>query len=307
MAEDPYQILGVNKSASAEDIRKAYRKLAKKHHPDLNPGDHAAEDQFKKVSAAHDLLSDPEKRARYDRGEIDAAGAERPQDTYYRYHADRPGADQYHSTAGFADMGDLGDVFADLFGRSERRPGGQAFKLRGADVRYHLAVDFLDAVNGTKTRITMPDGRSLDVAIPPGLRDGQTLRLKGQGGPGMGGGPAGDAYVEVEVRPHPSFERRDYDIHLDLPVTLAEAVLGGQVRVPTPTGPVSLTVPKGSNTGTTLRLREKGVPHPRSGKRGDQYVRLRVVLPEPPDPELEAFVRGWAERVSYDPRAGMEG
>jgi DnaJ-class molecular chaperone len=178
--------------------------------------------------------------------------------------------------------------------------------MQGADVRYQLAVDFLDAVNGAKRRLTMPDGKTLDVTIPAGLRDGQTLRLKGQGQPGLSGGPAGDAYVEIQVRPHKLFERKGQDIHVELPVTLAEAVLGGKVTVPTVTGPVAMTVPKGSNTGTVLRLKEKGVPAPKGGARGDQYVRLKVVLPDKPDPELEAFVRAWSAKHPYDARADLE-
>jgi DnaJ-class molecular chaperone len=179
-------------------------------------------------------------------------------------------------------------------------------RMQGADVRYQLAVDFLDAVNGAKRRLTMPDGKTLDVTIPAGLRDGQTLRLKGQGQPGPSAGPAGDAYVEIQVRPHKLFERKGQDIHVELPVTLAEAVLGGKVTVPTVTGPVTMTVPKGSNTGTVLRLKEKGVPAPKAGTRGDQYVRLKVMLPDKPDPELEAFVREWSAEHPYDARANLE-
>ncbi|HEX7008087.1 MAG TPA: J domain-containing protein [Alphaproteobacteria bacterium] len=305
MSEDPYAVLGVAKTASADEIRKAYRKLAKKLHPDLNPGDRQAEERFKKVTAAYELLSDPEKRRRFDRGEIDASGAERPPESFYRHYAESGSGHRYDSRAGFADFGDLGDIFADLFGRTGMR-GGTRVRMQGADVRYQLTVDFLDAVNGAKRRLTMPDGKILDVTIPAGLQDGQTLRLKGQGQPGLGGGPPGDAYVEIRVRPHKLFERKDADIHVELPVTLAEAVLGGKVTVPTVTGPVTMTVPKGSNTGTVLRLREKGVPIGKTGKRGDQYVRLKVVLPDRPDAELEAFVREWSAKHPYDARAKLE-
>jgi DnaJ-class molecular chaperone len=305
VSEDPYAVLGVAKTASADEIRKAYRKLAKKLHPDLNPGDRQAEERFKKVTAAYELLSDPEKRRRFDRGEIDASGAERPPESFYRHYAESGSGHRYDSRAGFADFGDLGDIFADLFGRTGMR-GGTRVRMQGADVRYQLTVDFLDAVNGAKRRLTMPDGKILDVTIPAGLQDGQTLRLKGQGQPGLGGGPPGDAYVEIRVRPHKLFERKDADIHVELPVTLAEAVLGGKVTVPTVTGPVTMTVPKGSNTGTVLRLREKGVPIGKTGKRGDQYVRLKVVLPDRPDAELEAFVREWSAKHPYDARAKLE-
>ncbi len=315
MNDDPYEVLGVGRDASEDEIRRAYRRLAKESHPDLHPGDKAAEDRFKRVSAAYDLLSDAEKRARFDRGEIDAAGAERPRRRTYRHYADADaGPHPYQSAGGFADFADLGDIFADLFGAAAAERGaagtagaGPRFAMPGADVRYELAVDFLDAVNGATRRVTMPDGRTLDITIPAGVRDGQILRLAGQGMAGIGGGPPGDALIHVQVRPHPLFERRDNEIHLELPVTLAEAVLGGKVRVPTPTGPVTLTVPKGSNTGRTLRLRGKGVPDPRTKRRGDMYVRLKVVLPEETDPELENFVQAWAAKHPYDPRRGMEG
>ena len=210
---DPYQTLGVAKDASAEDIRRAYRKLAKTHHPDLNPGSKAAEDLFKAVSAANDLLSDPEKRARFDRGEIDADGDPRPEHPAYRSQGARHG-----QSAGMESM------FADLFAQSFER--GQR-PARGRDVGYTLAVDFVDAITGVQQRLGLPDGRSLDVRVPPGMEGGQTLRLRGQGNPGGNGGQAGDALITVTVRPHASFRRDGHDIHLDLPVTLKEAVLGG--------------------------------------------------------------------------------
>jgi DnaJ-class molecular chaperone len=310
VSEDPYAVLGVAKTASADEIRKAYRKLAKKLHPDLNPGDKAAEDKFKRVTAAYDLLSDPEKRKRFDAGEIDASGAERPPEHFYRHYAEAGPGQRYDSRAGYADFGDLGDIFSDLFGRGGAGGRGRT-RLQGADVRYQLTVDFLDAANGAKKRLTMPDGKTLDVTIPAGLADGQTLRLKGQGGPApqggtAGGGTPGDAYVEVHVAPHKLFERKGQDIHVEMPVSLPEAVLGGKVTVPTVTGPVTMTVPKGANTGTTLRLREKGVLDAKSGKRGDQYVRLKVVLPDQPDAELEGLVREWSAKHPYDVRAKLE-
>jgi DnaJ-class molecular chaperone len=310
VSEDPYAVLGVAKTASADEIRKAYRKLAKKLHPDLNPGDKAAEDTFKKVTAAYDLLSDAEKRKRFDAGEIDASGAERPPEHFYRHYAESGPGQRYDSRAGYADFGDLGDIFSDLFGRGGAGGRGRA-RMQGADMRYQLTVDFLDAANGAKKRLTMPDGKTLDVTIPAGLADGQTLRLKGQGEPApaggaAGGGTAGDAYVEIHVAPHKLFERKGQDIHVEVPVSLPEAVLGGKVTVPTVTGPVTMTVPKGANTGTTLRLREKGVLNAKTGKRGDQYVRLKVVLPDRPDAELERLVRDWSEKHPYDVRSKLE-
>jgi DnaJ-class molecular chaperone len=185
------------------------------------------------------------------------------------------------------------------------RGGGFRARTRGADVSYTLPVEFLEAAKGAKKRVTMPDGRTIDLTIPPGVHDRQTLRLKGQGMPGFEGAPAGDAYVELHVQPHPYFERKDHNIHMDLPVSLPEAVLGGRIEVPTVDGPVTMTVPKGANTGTTLRLRGRGVLDQKSGQRGDQYVRLQVVLPKTPGPELEECVRRWARDNTYDPRADL--
>ena len=296
---DPYEILGVDKKASADDIQKAYRRLAKKHHPDLNPGDKSAEDKFKDASAAYALLGDAEKRARFDRGEIDASGAEQQQQRrYYRDFAERGEAGQ-SSDSGFADFSDA-DILSEIFGRR-----GANMKMRGGDVQYHLAVDFLSAVNGARPQLSLPDGSQITVTIPPGTRDKQVLRLKGKGRPGYNGGESGDALIEIEVRPHPLFTRKDDDIHLDLPISLAEAVLGGKVKTPTPSGDVMLNVPKGANTGTVLRLKGKGVKKP-DGSHGDEYVTLKVVLPDKPDPELEEFIARWSKAKTYDPRRTME-
>lgn len=301
MAADPYKILGVSVEASQTDIQTAYRRLAKKLHPDLNPGNRQAEEQFKEVTAAYDLLSDPDKRARFDRGEIDASGAERPRQRYYRDFAEHDATNPYANDAGFADFGDAEDIVSNIFGS-----GGRVnLRLRGADVHYRLELDFLDAINGAKRQLTLPDGPVLEVTIPPGTRDGQVLRLRGKGSPGAGGGPPGDALIEVGVRPHRLFTRKGDDIHVELPITLAEAVLGAKVEVPTPTGTVTMSVPKGSNTGTVLRLRGKGVPHP-DGSRGDEYVTLKIMLPDKPDPELEKFVAQWQPATAFNPRRTVE-
>lgn len=296
--KNPYEVLGVTSAASSAEIQSAYRKLAKKLHPDLNPGDKSAEEKFKEVAAAYDLLSDADKRKRFDAGEIDASGAERPQHHYYRDFAASDQGDPYANASGFADFMDQDDAFAELLRRSQRARSNR----RGQDLHYHLAIDFADSIIGGTKRLDLPDGSTIDVKIPPGLVGGQTLRLKGKGAPGAGKGGPGDALIEVEVRPDRRFTREGDDITLEWPVSLTKAVLGGQVRVPTPTGDVTMSVPKGSNTGTRLRLRGKGAPR-RGGGQGDQFVKLKVVLPEAPDSELEAFVSNWKDK-DYEPREG---
>jgi DnaJ-class molecular chaperone len=294
---NPYEVLGVAPAASSADIQKAYRKLAKQLHPDLNPGDKAAEEKFKEISAAYDLLGDAEKRKRFDDGEIDAAGAERPQRPFYRDFAASDQAHPYTDNSGYADFMDSDDGFAELLRRAERARANQ----RGRDLHYQLPIAFAESITGANKRLTLPDGGTLDVAIPAGLVDGQILRLRGKGAPGADTGGPGDALIEVEVLPDPRFTREGDDISLELPVSLSEAVLGGRVRVPTPTGEVTMTVPKGSNTGTTLRLKGKGAPR-LGGGHGDQFVKLKVVLPRPPDPELEAFVSNWEKGKAFNPR-----
>jgi DnaJ-class molecular chaperone len=299
-APTPYEVLGVKKDASADEIRKVYRKLAKQFHPDLNPGKPAAEARFKDISAAYDLLSDPEKRARYDRGEIDESGAERPRYSY-RSYAEGPGGGKYRPE-GEVDFGDLEDLFA-AFGSARRGRGGEGLKLRGGDRQYSMTVDFVEAATGAKKRLSLAPDEWLDVTIPAGLDDGQVLRLRGKGGPGLGGGPAGDALIEVHVAPHAWFRRDGDNIEVELPVSLAEAVLGAKVTVPTVTGPVTMTIPKGSDTGARLRLRGKGIQ--RQGREGDQYVRLKVVIGSSGDPELAKFVGEWSRQHPFDPRRGM--
>jgi DnaJ-class molecular chaperone len=298
---DPYQILGVARDADQDTIKKAFRKLAKKLHPDLNPGNKKVEQQYKEVNVAYDLLSDPQKRARFDRGEIDASGAERPERSFYRAYAEGGGNAKYRE----AEFGEFSaeDILSELFGRGRRNR--QPPRMRGEDVTYTLAVSFVDAANGAKKRVTLADGKTLDVTIPPGTEHGQTLRLKGQGMPGVGGGSAGDAYVEIQIEPHAFFTRKDSNVHLEVPVTLPEAVLGATLTVPTVDGKVSIKVPPGSNTGTTLRLKGRGILDRKSGQRGDQYVTLKVVLPERPDPELAEFLERWSATHGYDPRAKL--
>ena len=301
MATDPYAALGLTKSATAADIKKAYRKLVRTSHPDIHPDDPGAEARFKSVTAAHDLLKDPETRARFDAGEIDASGAERAPRTFYRDHADAQGP-SFGQSGGFQDFGDPSDIFAEILrqrGRTGR--GASDFAMQGQDLRYTLDVAFLDAARGARTAITLPDGASLEVQIPQGLRDGQTLRLRGRGAPGNGGGPAGDALVTVQVRPHPVFRREGDDILTTLPITVDEAILGVKITAPTINGPVSVTIPKGASSGRVLRLRGRGIARA-NGNSGDALIELRIVAPPVIDPALAEFLQHWRKTQTHDPR-----
>lgn len=295
--KDPYKILGVDRSADAATIRAAYRKLAKKHHPDVNPGKPDAATRFGEISAAYDLLSDKDKRARFDRGEIDAEGHEvHPQRQYYR---DTGEHERYDTNGGFSQE-DLESFFSQAFGSAGRRSdwGATGNPRRGRDMQYGLTVSFVEAATGTTRRLTLPEGKTLDVRIPAGTEDGHVLRLKGQGGAGWNGAPAGDALIEIAVAPDPRFHRDGDDIITDLPVTLQEAVLGTALEVPTIHGPVRLAIPPGSGTGTRLRLRGKGI------RQGHQFVQLQVIVPPGEEPELAAFLKNWTPRTTVNPRGG---
>jgi DnaJ-class molecular chaperone len=292
MADDPYATLGLAKTATAADIKSAYRKLVRKSHPDLHPDDPKAEARFKLINAAHDLLGDPEKRARFDAGEIDAAGSERPPRSYYRDYAEA--ADHpYQPRRGFEGYADPADIFAEILRQRSGGAAGAGFGAAAQDMRYTLDVPFLDAARGTKTRLTLPDGGSLDVQIPAGLQDGQTLRLA-----------AANAFVTVRVPPHPVFRREGDDIAITLPITLYEAILGGKVTAPTIDGPVSLSIPAGATSGQILRLRGRGIARA-AAKPGDQRVELRIAMPPKPDPGLRAFVEEWRKTNAYDPRKDL--
>jgi DnaJ-class molecular chaperone len=307
-AQTPYEVLGVKPDASPDEIRKAFRKLAKELHPDINPGKPEAEARFKQVTAAHDLLSDADKRARYDRGEIDESGAERPRYSY-RPHAEGAQGWKYQPNGEMnpEDLEDILSMFGGGMGRGgagARRSRSEGFAMPGGDRLYTLTVDFVEAAAGAKKRLSLPPDDWLDVTIPPGIDEGQVLRLKGKGGEGVGGAPPGDALIEIHVAPHLYFRRDGDNILLDLPVTVAEAVLGARVAVPTVTGPVTMTIPKGSDNGAQLRLRGKGISR-RGGAAGDQIVSLKVVIGDSGDPELAAFLETWAEKHKTDPRRGM--
>jgi DnaJ-class molecular chaperone len=298
--KDPYEALGVQRTADEAAIRAAYRKLAKKHHPDVNPGKSDAATRFGEISSAYDLLSDKDKRARFDRGEIDAEGHERHQQRQYYRDAspgDAPGHERYGTAGGFSQE-DLEAFFAQQFGQAGRRSdwGATDRPTRGRDMQYSLTVSFVDAASGTTRRLALPEGKTLDVRIPPGTEDGHLLRLRGQGGPGHNGAPAGDALIEITVAPDPRFHRDGDDIITDIPVSLKEAVLGTTLEVPTIHGPVRLSVPPGSGTGTRLRLRGKGIRH------GHQFVQLQVVLPPGDEPELAEFLKTWTPKSTTNPR-----
>ncbi len=311
---NPYDVLGVAKSASDAEIKKAFRSLAKKHHPDTHGGDPNAKKKFQEISGAYDILGDKEKRAKFDRGEIDEAGNPRgfagggpegnpfrggggnPRDAHFTW-ADRGGGD---TAEGFH----AEDIFADLLGGlgGGRRRASQPRK--GEDFAFGVTVSFEEAARGGTRRVSLPDGRDIDVRIPAGLKDGQQIRLKGQGGPGQNGGTRGDVMLSVSVAPHPWLTRDGDNLRMDLPVTLQEAVLGATVTVPTLTGPVALKVPANANSGTVLRLKGKGIAARGSAPGGDLYVKLVIALPEKPDPDLKKFAEGWG--ASYDPRAKLK-
>lgn len=309
--KDPYKILGVSKSASAADIKKAYRKLAKELHPDMHPGDEKISERFKEASAAYAILGDEKKRQRFDRGEIDASGAEQGFGRGFGgFNRQRRAYEQAGAAQGGRGFGGFNfdninaeDIFADVFrGNRKRGPAPR----RGNDRIYQVSIDFLDAVRGLKKNITLENGKTLAVTIPSDVKDGQQIRLKGQGGAGQHGGGPGDALVEVMIRPHPYFRREGSDIHLDLPITLAEAISGAKIRVPTIDGTVSLSIPPGSNTDKVLRLKGKGSAAAKNAERGDQYVRLKVVLPDRVDDKLKSAIEEWSRDNPYDVRTGLE-
>lgn len=305
---DPYTVLGVARTASPDEIKKAYRRLAKQHHPDAHPGDAAAEKKFKEISAAYALLSDADKRGRFDRGEIDASG--NPVGFGGSGFGGRSrGRGGRRATGNAAEFSfDPSDLFNDLFGHpggfQRQKPASGPPPRQGSDLSYTLSVTFIEAVGGAKKRLNLGDGKTIDLTIPPGTEHGHVLRLRGKGRPGFAGGPAGDALITVEVTPHPLFRREGQDIHLDVPVSLPEAVVGATITVPTLSGKVSLKIPAGVNSGHVLRLRGKGIAATPSPA-GDQFIHLRIALPDHIDSDLLEFIQRWGARHPYDPRTKM--
>lgn len=298
MADDPYLILGVARGASDDDVRRAYRKLAKEFHPDLNPnGRAAAEAKIKTINAAFSILGDVDKRRQFDAGLIDGNGE-------VRQRAPRAHAGARSGPAGADDFG-FGDIFSDLFGRGRNGPGAGATGLRGADVRYTLEVDFLEAAVGARKRVTMPDGGTLDLQVPEGVTDGQVLRLKGKGSSGARGIEPGDALVEIKVRSHEYFRRAGDDILVAVPITIDEAVLGGKIEVDTITGRVQLTLPKGTSSGRAFRMKGRGIRSAAGAPPGDQIVTVSIVLPAEIDDQLAYFLTEWRRTHAYD--AGRKG
>ncbi|MDX2288344.1 MAG: J domain-containing protein [Hyphomicrobiaceae bacterium] len=302
-AIDPYQELGLERSAGEDDIRRAFRKLAKELHPDLHPGDRAAAERFKRVSAAYEILGEPDKRAMFDRGEIDGSGEPRR-----GHRAARNGAGGFDFS--------FGDIFDEMFARerAERGPGygfagangdprarGRGQSRRGNDVRYTLEVDFLEAVEGVRKRVTMPEGGILDLNVPAAVADGQVLRLRGKGAQAPAGGEPGDALVEIKVRPHARFKRIGDDIHSEAHVTMDEALLGGRIEITTVDGSVHLTIPKATQQGRMFRLKGKGVRNMTTGVTGDHIVTVKVVMPPEVDDELSYFLANWRLKRKYDP------
>ena len=305
MSKNPYEILGINKDATDADIKSAYRKLAKKFHPDLNPGNKEADAKFKELNSANDLLNDKEKRAAYDRGQIDMEGQPRQQQRQqrtYRDYAEGPQGSRYHTGGGDFDLSDLESIFSG-FGMGSGRGGKnpfENFQQPSRDVHYKIDVDFLEAARGAKKRVTMPDGKTLDILIPEGIEEGQQLRLKGKGPSSSSSKQPGDAYVEVHIKPHAFFTRKSKDITIELPVALQESVLGGKIQVPTIHGAVEMNIPKGFGSGNMMRLKGKGI------NGGDQYVKLVLVMPKIIDTDLEQAISKWSQTHSYNPRKEWE-
>jgi DnaJ-class molecular chaperone len=318
MEEDYYKILGVNRNASASDIQKAYRALARKYHPDVNPDDQAAKQKFQRIQTAYEVLNDPEKREMYDRygSSFESMGSGGPHGSYQSYGGPQ-GFDEFDFSqifggpAGHAGgEGSFGDFFRQFAGggaahtrRSGRRPA------RGTDVRHEVQIPFNTSITGgeVQLRVQRPQGEreTISVKIPAGIEDGRTIRLRGQGEPSIAGGAPGDLLITVQIAPHACFQRRGHDLVVTVPVTLAEAALGSKVDVPTPGGVIALTIPRATSSGKRLRIKGHGVPD-RDGKKGDLFAEIQIVMPESIDDESAELIRQLDQRQTFDPRRGLK-
>ena len=314
---NPYDVLGVAKGASADEVKKAFRKLAKKYHPDQNKNDPKAQEKFAEINTAYEIVGDADKRAQFDRGEIGADGKPRGFEGFgaggpggFRRQAGPGGAEHFEFNFGGGAPGggpggfSAGDIFSELFGGGRGRGGRAGPPPKGEDFTATALVPLLEVARAGKVNVVLPTGRTLEVKIPRGVEDGQQIRLRGQGQPSPYGGEPGDAIITLKFAPHPLFKVEGRDLRLDLPITLYEATLGGKVDVPTLAGKVELTIPAGSSSGRKLRLRGKGLEST-TGAHGDLYITLQIVLPEGGDADLEALMRQWRDKRPYDPRKHM--
>jgi len=324
---DPYEVLGVPRGAAAGQIKSAFRKLAKKHHPDANKDDPKASERFAEANAAYEILGDEKKRKQFDAGEIDAEGKPRftgfegmhpggfgagaGADPHFETFTWGPqGGQQRSARSGRGGFGGIDEILKEMMGgRARARTGGGApfepeefAPAPGQDATASVAISLSDLAHGGSRRVVLPTGKEVDVKIPAGLSDGQQIRLKGQGFVGAGGTP-GDAIITVNIAKHPYFEREGSNVRLELPITLYEAVLGGKVRVPTLDGAVELALPANTNAGRTFRLKGKGLPD-KTGK-GDLLATVRIVLPDQADGDLEELMRKWRDEKPYDPRKNL--
>lgn len=293
---NPYDVIGVKPTATQDEIKNAYRKLAKKHHPDLNPNNKANEEKFKEITHAYDLIGSAENRAKFDKGELDEAAAAQEAASRQYYTHTQGGPEARYSSSYEFDDDFLNSIFGGMGGAAgvRGRSGARSRAMPGEDVIYRMDIGFKEAILGAEKTFTLPNGKTLQTKIPPNFKSGQKLRFAGQGGPGIGGASAGDLYIEVHVRPSEQFTRVGQNLESEVSVSIAEALLGGEITVQTIDGNVLLNVPPHSNTGTKLRIRGKGVPSLKEA-RGDHVVKLKVLLPEVPDPELDRLVKEWNE------------
>ena len=321
---DPYSVLGVAKSASEGDIKKAFRQLAKKYHPDQNKDDPGAQQRFAEVNQAYEIIGDKDKRAQFDRGEIDAEGKQKFQSrgfdgfSGFEDFGAAGGSRGFRSSGGAAGGGGFDDILNDILGgfggrggaRGSAGPGASGFAgaggakarrpspSKGANADLIAAVSLEDILNSGKAQVTLPSGKTVNVTLPKGVVEGEKIRLKGQGHPGDQGGPAGDALIEVRFKTHKLFDVKGSDLHLDLPITLYEAILGAKIRTPTLTGAVNLTVPENTSSGKTMRLKGKGLPT-KNGGHGDLLVKIQIMLPPHGDDELDTLMKAWREITPY--------